>query len=179
MKERLFFIGFIVISFISSVALSAENKTNSNHHLLRVGDQIKIQVYNELDLSMKIKIDDSGKIMYPLIGELQLEGKTPTQVANEIQKRLKMGYVNNPVVTVMILKYSPIYVSGEVKNPGSYEYQPGLTLEKTIAVAGGFTDRADRDDINVRRANRTLLEDVAETEVIYSGDIIIVGQSFF
>ncbi|TVO34407.1 polysaccharide biosynthesis/export family protein [Vibrio algivorus] len=179
MKKIYLLLSVLVMSFMANVTLAEEPKSDSNRYLLGMGDQIQILVYNEADLSMKIRIDESGKIMYPLIGELQLEGKTPTQVANEIQARLKDGYVNNPMVTVIMLEFGPIYVSGEVKTPGSYEYQPGFTLEKTIAVAGGFTDRADRDDINVRRANGTLLEDVTETEVIYPGDVVIVGQSFF
>lgn len=179
MKKTYLLFCVLIMSLMASVVSAEESKNDSNHYLLGMGDQIQILVYNEADLSMKLRIDESGKVLYPLIGELQLVGKSPTQVADEIRARLKDGYINNPMVTVTMLEFGPIYVSGEVKTPGSYEYQPGFTLEKTIAVAGGFTDRADRDDINVRRANGTLLEDVNDTEVIYPGDIIIVGQSFF
>lgn len=179
MKRFYFFLSVLISSVCFSAAVSSKAENTDSNYLLAVGDQIQILVYNEPDLSMKVRIDESGEIMYPLLGELKLNGKTATQVANEIRDRLKDGYVNNPMVTVIMLEFAPIYVSGEVKTPGSYSYQPGFTLDKTIAVAGGFTDRADRDDINIRRSNGKLLEDVADTTIIYPGDIVIVGQSFF
>lgn len=83
------------------------------------------------------------------------------------------------MVTVSMLEFRPVYVSGEVKTPGSYEYQPGLTVEKIIAVAGGFTDRADRSDIDLRRSNGQLLKDVIVTQAISPGDTVIIDQSFF
>lgn len=179
MKKIVAFIWILTVSLFMSTAASAASKIASDNYLLGAGDQIQILVYNEADLSMKLKIDESGNIIYPLIGKLQLAGKTPDQVAIDIRERLKNGYINNPMVTVSMLEFRPMYVSGEVKTPGSYEYQPGLTLEKAIAVAGGFTDRADRSDIDIRRANGQLLKDVTATQAVYPGDTVIIDQSFF
>ncbi|MCD9477620.1 polysaccharide biosynthesis/export family protein [Photobacterium phosphoreum] len=179
MKKIVFIIWILTVSLFMSTAASAAPKIAGNDYLLGAGDQIQILVYNEADLSMKLKIDESGNIIYPLIGKLQLAGKTPDQVALDIRDRLKNGYINNPMVTVSMLEFRPMYVSGEVKTPGSYEYQPGLTLEKAIAVAGGFTDRADRSDIDIRRSNGQLLKDVTPTQAVYPGDTVIIDQSFF
>lgn len=179
MKKIVSIIWILTISLFMSTTASAASKITGNKYLLGAGDQIQILVYNEADLSMKLKIDESGNIIYPLIGKLQLAGKTPDQVAIDIRDRLKNGYINNPMVTVSMLEFRPMYVSGEVKTPGSYEYQPGLTLEKAIAVAGGFTDRADRSDIDIRSSNGQLLKDVTATQAVYPGDTVIIGQSFF
>ncbi|MFV0575458.1 MAG: polysaccharide biosynthesis/export family protein [Vibrio sp.] len=178
---RKYFLIFCVLTLsLFHFSTFAENKKEEHsNYRLGMGDQIQIIVYNEEDLTMKLRIDESGTTIFPLIGELVLRGKTPNELAIEIRDRLKDGYIIKPMVTVNMLEFGPYYVSGEVKTPGSYEFQPGLTVEKTIAVAGGFTDRADRDDITVRRSTGKLLEEVKDTEVIYPGDIITIGQSFF
>ena len=179
MKKIISIILVLTIGLFMSSVVSASSKTEVHDYLLGAGDHIQILVFNEPDLSMKVIIDSSGNIIYPLIGKLQLAGKTPNQVAIDIRNRLKDGYINHPMVTVSMLEFRPVYVSGEVKTPGSYEYQPGLTVEKIIAVAGGFTDRADRSDIDLRRSNGQLLKDVIVTQVISPGDIVIIDQSFF
>ncbi len=168
----------ILISlFVSNV--SAEPKPVDGSYVLGAGDQIEILVFNEPNLSIKLMINNSGKISYPLIGQLQLAGKTPEQVANDIRNKLKNGYLKNPMVTVRMLSFRDFYVSGEVKTPGGYEYRPGLTLEQAVAIAGGFTDRADRDDVAIRRTNGQLIEDVLSTQIVFPGDTIIIDQSFF
>lgn len=179
MKKIISIILVLTLGLFMSSVVSASSKTEVHDYLLGAGDHIQILVFNEPDLSMKVIIDSSGNIIYPLIGKLQLAGKTPNQVAIDIRNRLKDGYINHPMVTVSMLEFRPVYVSGEVKTPGSYEYQPGLTVEKIIAVAGGFTDRADRSDIDLRRSNGQLLKDVIVTQAISPGDIVIIDQSFF
>ncbi|HIF9314792.1 TPA: polysaccharide biosynthesis/export family protein [Photobacterium damselae] len=170
--------GAILISlFVSNV--SAESKSVDRAYVLGAGDQIEIIVFNEPNLSIKLMINNSGIISYPLIGQLQLAGKTPEQVANDIRNKLKNGYLKNPMVTVRMLSFRDFYVSGEVKTPGGYEYRPGLTLEQAVAIAGGFTDRADRDDVAIRRTNGQLIEDALSTQIVFPGDTIIIDQSFF
>ncbi|WP_153448825.1 polysaccharide biosynthesis/export family protein [Vibrio algicola] len=173
------FFVFVLVSTNVSADSKTNQQANENPYVISMGDQIQISVYNEADLSMSLLVDETGSVMYPLIGKVQLTGKTPNQVSIDIRDRLKDGYMKRPMVTVSITEFSPIYVSGEVKTPGSYDYQPGFTLEKTIAVAGGFTDRADRDDISIRRADGQLLKDVENTQPVYPGDIVIIEQSFF
>ena len=179
MKKIISIILVLTLGLFMSSVVSASSKTEVHDYLLGAGDHIQILVFNEPDLSMKLIIDSSGNIIYPLIGKLQLAGKSPNQVAINIRNRLKDGYINHPMVTVSMLEFRPVYVSGEVKTPGSYEYQPGLTVEKIIAVAGGFTDRADRSDIDLRRSNGQLLKDVIVTQAISPGDTVIIDQSFF
>ncbi|WP_297476553.1 polysaccharide biosynthesis/export family protein [uncultured Photobacterium sp.] len=179
MKKIVSILWVLTVSLFMSTSAFPASKIVGDDYLLGAGDHIQILVFNEPDLSMKVIIDSSGNIIYPLIGKLQLAGKTPNQVAIDIRNRLKDGYINHPMVTISMLEFRPVYVSGEVKTPGSYEYQPGLTVEKIIAVAGGFTDRADRCDINLRRSNGQLLKDVVVTQAISPGDIVIIDQSFF
>ena len=144
------------------------------------GDEINIAVSGEQDLTMRVKIDNSGSVDYPYIGSLMLKGKTPEQVGNEIADKLRGSYLQAPMVTVSIAEYRKIYLLGEVKKPDGHAWEPGLTAEKAIALAGGFTDRADRHDIRIRQfRSGKLLENVAADSAVQAGDTIIIGMSFF
>jgi len=107
-------------------------------YLLGEGDRISIQVFDEPDLTMESQLGASGTINYSYLGDLQVAGKTSQQVERQITQLLQDGYLVNPSVNVTILGYRPFFINGEVRSPGSYPYQPGLTLDKAIALAGGF-----------------------------------------
>ncbi|EGQ7930646.1 polysaccharide export protein [Vibrio vulnificus] len=147
---------------------------------LGTGDKIEIIVYGEDDLSMKLKIGKAGLVNFPYIGEVKLTGRTPSEIETEIENRLRGDYLLNPMVTVNLESFRLFYISGEVEQPDGYEYQPRLTVEQAIAMAGGFTDRADKGDINIRSGSTLeLIEDVELTHPVNPGDTVIVEQSFF
>ncbi|EHH1178783.1 polysaccharide biosynthesis/export family protein [Vibrio vulnificus] len=147
---------------------------------LGTGDKIEIIVYGEDDLSMKLKIGKAGLVNFPYIGEVKLTGRTPSEIETEIENRLRGDYLLNPMVTVNLESFRLFYISGEVEQPNGYEYQPRLTVEQAIAMAGGFTDRADIGDINIRSGSTLeLIEDVELTHPVNPGDTVIVEQSFF
>src|SRR5690606_23115630 len=111
-----------------------------------------ISVYGEPDLSFQIKIGESGIITFPFIGELKSAGMTTGEVENAIRQRLiDEEYLLKPEVTASIIQYRPFYITGEVRSPGSYPFEPGLTLRKAISIAGGFTERASRSKIIIVR----------------------------
>lgn len=145
------------------------------------GDQIKITVFGEDDLSMSFRLNDTGSLNYPLLGELTVEGLTVTQFEQLITRGLKGPYLVNPDVMVTIEEYRPVFVYGEVARPGAFPYQPGLTLQKAIALAGGFTERASRSNIEVVRARDPGAEAqrLALSVPIFPGDVVTVRQSFF
>ncbi|MCA4013348.1 polysaccharide export protein [Vibrio vulnificus] len=147
---------------------------------LGTGDKIEIIVYGEDDLSMKLKIGKAGLVNFPYIGEVKLTGRTPSEIETEIENRLRGDYLLNPMVTVNLESFRLFYISGEVEQPNGYEYQPRLTVEQAIVMAGGFTDRADKGDINIRSGSTLeLIEDVELTHPVNPGDTVIVEQSFF
>ncbi|EGQ7696980.1 polysaccharide export protein [Vibrio vulnificus] len=147
---------------------------------LGTGDKIEIIVYGEDDLSMKLKIGKAGLVNFPYIGEVKLTGRTPSEIETEIENRLRGDYLLNPMVTVNLESFRLFYISGEVEQPNGYEYQPRLTVEQAIAMAGGFTDRADKGDINIRSGSTLeLIEDVELTHPVNPGDTVIIEQSFF
>lgn len=164
--------------FANSVA-AAEDGPSA--YRLGPGDQVIITVFGEDDLSMNFRLNDTGKLNYPFLGELNVEGLSVAELEQLITNGLKGPYLVDPNVTVSIGEYRPFFVHGEVKKPGSYTFQPGLTLEQAIAMAGGFTDRANRKRIerirgDVRGAKP---ERITLTAPVMPGDVITVSQSFF
>jgi len=94
---------------------------------------------------------------------------------------LKGSYLRDPAVTVSIAEYRPFFLYGEVQKPGGIPYQPDLTVERAIALAGGFTERASRSKIEVVRASdpKHKAVRIELSDPVYPGDVITVKQSFF
>lgn len=169
-------LAFVLIFINSNIALaSLLDKT----YKLGAGDKIQIIVYGEQDLSInELLINTNETFNYPYLGLISTKNKTPQQLKIEIESGLKGDYLINPKIMVNIINFRQIYINGEVKKPGGYEYQPGLTVDKAIALAGGFTDRASRKSIKVKESeNRE--KSVNLNSEIKPGDIIIIDQSFF
>ncbi|CAM4163119.1 polysaccharide biosynthesis/export family protein [Vibrio agarivorans] len=154
---------------------------NQADYRLGAGDRIQIKVYGESDLSFdELFITSTGQFEYPYIGRITAINKTTRELTEQITRELKGDYLVDPKVMVSILSFRKIYVNGEVKKPGGYEYQPGLTIDKAIALAGGFTDRAARSKISV--TNNTTGNDTLKARLsnqVQPGDIITIEESFF
>ncbi|MFT7674236.1 MAG: protein involved in polysaccharide export with SLBB domain [Gammaproteobacteria bacterium] len=146
---------------------------------LDAGDLIKIVVYDEPDLSLETRVDSVGVINYPFIGQLTLRGKSVDEVKQQLVKGLKGDYLINPEVTVTIVDYRQFFVIGRVKKPGGFAYQPGLTVQKSISLAGGFDARANKEDIFLTRGKEGQSKKTTLDTIIYPGDVISVERSFF
>lgn len=148
---------------------------------LRRGDRLDIRVYGHDDLSGEFVLDGRGRIRFPLLGPVQLGGLTKAAAATRLVDRLKPDYLVDPQVGITILNPRPIYVLGEVAEPGSYPYRTGITVTEAVALAGGFTFRADRDAIAIKRARaetRRRRPADAGTRVL-PGDTVHVDSSLF
>jgi len=145
------------------------------------GDRIEISVFDETELSIVTLLSDTGIINYPFLGELKLTGLTVKEVETLITKGLRGPYLVNPSVQISVVEYRPFFIHGEVNNPGGYPYQPGLNVSKAVALAGGFTDRASKNNIYIIRASnkKEAKEKVSSSDPIYPGDIIDITESFF
>ncbi|MDC5819323.1 MULTISPECIES: polysaccharide biosynthesis/export family protein [Vibrio oreintalis group] len=173
---------FIKASLLFFISLSvAQAKSFEDTYVIGAGDKIQISVYGESDLSIdELYISNSGKFEYPYLGQLSALNKTPESLKNEIINGLKGDYLISPKVRVSVVGFRSIYVNGEVKKPGGYEYQPGLTVDKAIALAGGFTDRAAKDKVYITQSGSEEIKNkVRLSKKIMPGDIIVIEQSFF
>ena len=97
------------------------------------------------------KVNQSGVINLPLVGQIKLEGLTIEAASKEIEEKFREGYLVYPNVTLIIREYRPFFIHGEVHKPGSYKYQAEINLEQAIALAGGLKDRASSTEWNIWR----------------------------
>lgn len=172
---RLFIFSF---SLIAPTSLYAQDLTQ---YVLGADDVISITVFNEPDLSLKeARVSSSGTIAMPLIGQVAVTGLTITQVEQEIHKMYLGDYLKKPDISVSIVEYRQFYVNGEVDKPGGFSYRKGMTVERAITLAGGFTGRASKDKISIVRENTDGKPIAANlTTLIRPGDVITVQESFF
>jgi len=150
-------------------------------YILDTGDEIRIVVYDEPDLTVRLFISDDGYINFPFIGTVFVTGKTTVEVQNIIHNGLKGDYLINPSVQVDVVNYRPFFIHGEVRNPGAYSYKPGLTINQAVVLGGGFTERASTSKIYIKteKNSDSSRKNVRLSYSVLPGDTIIVEQSFF
>ena len=169
------------------VVFSFQSVANENVYRLGAGDLISISVYDEPDLSLELRIGLSGTVSYPLLGDVEVDGLSPKELELKLIEKLKGPYLVDPSVSVSIMEYRPFYVTGEVEKPGSYSFHPGLTMERAISIAGGFTERASKSRIYVVHdkadddSNGQSIQKVKAklSDVVRPGDVITIEQGFF
>ncbi|MFC3607943.1 polysaccharide biosynthesis/export family protein [Stutzerimonas tarimensis] len=170
-----------VFSLFVLLGLGLGAHANSQYQL-GSGDIISVSVYGEPDLSFnEIRLTDAGTFTYPFIGEVDASGKTSNEIQRLLTERLKDGYLMDPRVSVSIVNYREFYISGEVRSPGGYPYQPGLTLDRAIALAGGLTERASTRRISIVRGgdDSRQAEKATLNTLVRPGDAITIDQGFF
>ncbi len=170
----------IVLCFLSG-GLMAQQMQSSTYQLSS-GDVIRINVFGEPDLSFEqVRLNDAGIFSYPFIGEVRAKGKTALEIEQTLTEKLKGDYLVDPRVSVSVLEYREFYIGGEVKQPGGYKFQPGLTIRRAVALAGGLTERASEKRVSIIRdqdPSRTP-EGASLDAVVMPGDTITIEQGFF
>jgi len=169
---------FVLFMLFFSFGVSA---SEIEKYRLDAGDEVKILVYDEPDLTVETTINDDGNINFPLIGLISVTGKTVLEVQKIIHDGLLGDYLLTPSVQVDIVAYRSFYIHGEVNKPGGYPYQPGLNVDQAIALAGGLTARASVSKIYLKKSqtDEEGNENVKLTYSVSPGDIITIKQSFF
>jgi protein involved in polysaccharide export with SLBB domain len=167
----------------------------SDSYVLRANDLVHITVFQEDDLTTETRISKSGYITFPLIGPVELSGKSVAAATAEIRTRLDKDYIINPQVTLTLMEFAQQWVTvlGEVQKPGQVEIPPegGLDLLGAIALAGGYTRVANPSHVIVRRVvgnqDRVLLVNAKQLSkdptvpqfMVQPGDRISVGESMW
>lgn len=166
---------------MAAVTADVESGSAGLGYRLGVGDRLGISVLGESDLTLEVLINHEGAINYPFLGEIKVAGSTLHSLRERITQGLKPDYLIDPRVTVQVIEYRNFYVNGEVQKPGGFPWQPGMTVRKAAALAGGFTLRASRSRLNIIRETDITRQPVPVTidAEVQPGDIITIDQSFF
>jgi len=173
-----FYLVCLCFLLIISVGTQAQDLS---HYKLGADDVISVTVFDEPDLSLReARVSSTGTIAMPLIGQVNVKGLSIAQAEQAIHDLYLGDYLRKPDITVTIVEYRQFYVNGEVSKPGGYSYREGMTVQRAITLAGGFTERASRSKILLVRENSNGMPITVElTTPVQPGDVITVEESFF
>lgn len=159
----------------------------------RVGpfDKLVVDVFGSEELSQKeIQVDASGRMSFPLIGTVEVAGKTPGEVEDTLERLFRGRFIKNPQITVNLKEIvsQTVTIGGEVKEPGVYPVIGRMTLMRAVATAKGTTEFSKKSEVFIFRkiagAEYAAIYDIraiqrgnyADPEV-YANDIVMVGDS--
>ena len=166
---------------ISTLPSKAGAVELSRVYRLGVGDKIKLTIFGEPDMSGTYEVNAVGNVPVSLIGEVPAKGQGIAEFRDSVRHRLSQGYLNNPKVSVEVVNFRPIYIHGEVRSGGEFPYKNGLKLRDAIALAGGFTYRANETHVVlVREGSPAQVKVALPADVdVLPGDNIRVPERFF
>ncbi len=195
-KIMLLFFFLVVSVLICPVTFSAQdenrqlaNKENQYGYIIGSSDILEISTWKEPDFSREeVLVRPDGKISFPLLGDIQAAGLTPTEFSKKIEINLKK-YIENPTVTIHIIdpQSKKIFILGEVEETGEYPLRQKMSVLQAIAIAGGFTEWASKKEIILLRNENGQEKryeinferivdgkDISQNLQLKSGDTIIV-----
>ena len=145
------------------------------------GDRLRVSVFGQEGVSNSYLVDAAGYVNLALTGPVAARGLTAAGLSQAITARLREGYIREPHVSVEVEAYRPFYILGEVNAPGQYPYQPGMSVETAIAVAGGYSPRADKRNAQLTRAfnGAPIKNKVPLQTPLRPGDTVNVPERWF
>jgi len=149
---------------------------------LMVGDKVRVTQYDLATETGEYTVDPAGAITVPPLAPVAVAGMTPAAAARMIEKKFtEGGLLRAPRVTLEVTVYGPVFVLGEVARPGEFVYKPGMSLLAAVAAAGGYTYRADKSRVFIRRSGDQLetVYDLTADLVIMPGDVVRVPEIHF
>ncbi len=160
-----------------STVTANSNPATGDAYSLSPGDIVSVTVFGEPDISVdSMRVPLSGVYNYPLIGELRLVNQTMASLSKELESRLRAGFLADPKVSVNIVSYRPIIVTGSVESAGTIDYQEGMTVRILSALAQVSINSLDMDAIEIQRGTSIIVPEGLDS-VILPGDIVSYNLS--
>lgn len=171
----------VTVPACATMPLAAPETAQSFIYRLGPGDRLRITTYGEPALSGEFAVSGSGTLAFPLIGDVAVAGKPASDVRDEIRARLGAQYLRNPNLTVEIVNFRPVFILGEVAKSGEFPYAERMTVFTLIARAGGFTYRANRKIVFIRRESEVeeRAYQLTGSLSIQPGDTVRIGERYF
>jgi polysaccharide export outer membrane protein len=186
----------VAVAFIAAACLAATAAGQDANYKLSANDLLDFRVFQEPELDGVIRVSGDGSAIFPLIGSVQVVGKTVNQATEEIKARYRDGYLVYPQVSLTVRTYAQklFTVLGQVQKPGSYDMKGSdeITLLQAIGMAGGYTKIANPGRVTVKRIEEGGRESVIRLDAkrmarggdsasfyVKPGDVITVAESLF
>lgn len=187
--------GASVFAAAGAATPAVQTAQTAPDYVIGPGDEIEVFVWQNPDLSVTVPVRPDGKISTPLDEDMVAVGKTPSQLAHDIEIKLS-EYVRSPHVNVIVTKpasvFSQVKVIGQVKAPQAVAYRDGMTVLDAVLAVGGLTDYAagnrarivrmvngKEKDIPVRLGALVNGGDMSQNMPLKPGDVLVVPESRF
>jgi len=179
----------------SPTATAADTKGTDTNYIIGPGDSLEVFVWRNPELSVTVPVRPDGKISTPLVEDMVAVGKTPPQLARDMEKVLS-EYVRAPKVNIIVTTaasaFSLVKVVGQVQHPAALPYREGMRVLDAILAVGGLTQFASGNRariVRVENGKETVIHvkvadlvnsgDVKQNELLKPGDVLVVPQSIF
>jgi protein involved in polysaccharide export with SLBB domain len=164
-----------------ALSLAPGRGGTTSDYRLGPNDRTRIIVFGQPTLTGEFMLDGNGVLAYPLIGNIDARGMTPSELQAMIAQRLDKDWVHNPSVSVEVSTRRPFYVVGEVQKPGSYPYVTDMSVLNAVATAGGQTYRANMAGFYIKRKvdGRVVRVQATQESMLQPGDTVVVRERFF
>ena len=179
----------------SPTPTAADNKGTDSNYIIGPGDSLEVFVWRNPELSVTVPVRPDGKISTPLVEDMVAVGKTPPQLARDMEKVLS-EYVRAPKVNIIVTTaasaFSLVKVVGQVQHPSALPYREGMRVLDAILAVGGLTQFASGNRariVRVENGKETVIHvkvadlvnsgDVKQNELLKPGDVLVVPQSIF
>lgn len=181
----------LFIALIASIALAACASTGviserpldgqDAPYRLDSGDRLRVIVFGQEDLSGEYAVDGAGQISIPLIPAVPARGLTTDELEQSIVSVLSQTLLRDPSVSVEVLSFRPFFILGEVTNAGQYPFVAGMTVKTAVAIAGGYTHRANERHARItRNLGDRIVEIAVDTNTaVQPGDTILIRERYF
>lgn len=161
---------------------NSDCKVGTGTYRLGAGDKIRVVALQDPELSGDYEVNASGGISARMLGSVQVGGKTLAEVEELLRGRYREGgYLVSPRLSVELVSTRPFYILGEVNRSGAFAYVDCLRVIQAVAIAGGFTRRAAKSRITIKRFYSQTAEEqyVTEDTLVEPGDVIRVPERYF
>lgn len=181
-----FFVLFLALFVLAACAGSGGEPTtgvaaaSSEDYRLGAEDKVKVTVFGEQELSGEFVVDSSGVLSVPFLGQIPVKGMTLREFEAAYAGKLRDAQIlRDPRVSAEVTSFRPIYVLGEVKKPGQYAFVSGMTVQKAVALAEGYTYRASESSVEITRGGNKFTVEVSPQTKVLPGDEIRIPERFF
>ncbi len=154
-------------------------------------DSLKVQIFGEPELSGNFVVDSNSSVSFPLIGRIEV-GQLDSRLLSTLLIEKYGGYLKQPRVSVTVTEFRSKKVSifGFVKEPGTFNYESGMTIVHAITLAGGFDKLADENGTYINRTVegvekkfqvpvKRIGKGEAKNVLLLPGDVIYIPESMF
>jgi len=171
------------LSACTSYGVVGQRPVTSEYDAYRLdtGDQLRVTVFGQVDHSGDFTVDGTGVVSMPMLPPIVARGLTTDEFQDVVAVELGRRLLRNPNVSVQVMEFRPFFILGEVQRAGQYPYVSGMTVQSAVAIAGGYSYRANEDRVRITRnlGDRIVELSVDSKAIVMPGDTVLVRERYF